>query len=244
MPQVLDFGRAAERRGAVAVLVAALLTVILGVLAIALDGGLLLDNRRKVQGAADAAALAAATKLFVHYPAIVASDYTDSDPGGAGAAAAVASATANGFANDGTNSTVTIAIPPLSGPFTGRPGYAEVTVAFYQPRYFSSIWGRTATPVVARAVARGRWLDSNIGIMVLDPSVKDALNASGSGSVTVTGGSAGTRGAAVVVNSNNSVAAAATGGGGLTAPRFEIAGGYTGALNGTAPPGGSNSALS
>ena len=130
-----------RRRGAVAVLVAVLLTVILGFLAIAVEGGLLRDNRRKVQGAADAAALAAATELFVHYPAIEASDFSNCDPGGAGAAAALASAAANGFPDGEGTSTVVVNIPPASGPFKNKAGYAEVVVTFNQPRYFSRIWG-------------------------------------------------------------------------------------------------------
>ena len=73
--------------------------------------------------------------------------------------------------------------------------------------------------------------------MVLDPSAKDALIASGNGGLTVTGGSAGTDGAAVIVNSNDMTAAAATGGGGLTAPQFEITGDYTGTLNGDVETG-------
>ena len=218
------FRCAARRRGAVAVLVAVLLTTLLGIMAIAVDGGLLLDNHRRVQGAADAAALAVATELFVHYPAIESTGVYD--PNGAAAAAALASASANGFPNDGSHSTVTVRLPPTSGPFTGRAGYAEVIVTFYQDRYFSGIWGAAKSPVVARSVARGRWASSNRGIVVLDPIAKDALNASGTGTVTVTGG------AAVIVDSNNAVAAAATGGGMITAPAFEITGGYTGSLIG------------
>src|SRR5438105_3344121 len=152
----VSFARAGKRRGAVAVLVAMLLTVIVGVLAIALDGGLLLDNKRQVQAAADAAALAAGTKLFVNYPAIVASNYTNFDPNKDGETAAKASASANGFPN-GSTATVTVNIPPATGPFTGKVGYAEVTITYNQPRYFSTIWGGSTIPVSARSVARGRW---------------------------------------------------------------------------------------
>ena len=53
----------------------------------------------------------------------------------------VANASANGYANDGTTSTVTVNIPPKSGPSTGKAGYAEVIVECYQNRFFSSIWG-------------------------------------------------------------------------------------------------------
>jgi Putative Flp pilus-assembly TadE/G-like len=215
---------ATRRRGAVAVLVALLLTGLVGLVAIAVEGGLLLDRDRQVQGAADAAALAAATELFVNYPAIEASNFTTYDPQGAAVAAALASAQANGFSSD--TSTVTVNIPPKSGPFTGKVAYAEVILTYYQPRFFSQIWGSTPTAVVARAVGRGRWAGSKEGILVLDPSAKYSLNASGTGGVTVTGG------ANVIVDSSNASAAAATGGGAVTAPDFEITGGYVGTLNG------------
>jgi hypothetical protein len=208
------------------VLVALLLIPILGVLAIVLDGGQLRDSRRKAQGAADAAALAAGTKLFVNYPAIDPHNPATFDPGGAGAAAALASSATNGYPNDGTRSNVAVHIPPQTGPFTGKAGYAEVVVTYNQPRAFSAIWAGSTIPVIARAVSRGRWGGTHQGILVLDPGLKSSLNASGTGAATVTGG------AAVIVNSNNTTAASATGGGGITASEFEITGGYTGALNG------------
>lgn len=226
------FAISRTRHGAVAILVAVLLTVVIGILAISMDGGLLLDNRRKVQGACDAAALAAGAALFANYPQIATGGFGSCDPNGAGAVAALASAASNGFTNQDGRSTVEVHIPPITGPFRDKAGYAEVTIAYEQPRYFSRIWGSAPTTVVARAVARARWGGTNIGVLVMDPTSKDALNASGTGSITVTGGTAGSPGAAVIVNSDNTTAAAATGGGGITAAAFEITGGYTGALHG------------
>jgi hypothetical protein len=231
MPHLRVFHRIRRRRGAIIILLALLLVAILGVLAIALDSGVLMDDRRQVQSGADAAALAAATQLFVHYPAIESSNFTLYDPSGAAASAAQSSATTNGFPNDNVNSTVTVNIPPQSGPFTGKAAYAEVIITYYQKRYFSMIWGTDTIAVTARAVARGRWAGSGDGIIILDPSAKDSLDASGTGSVTVTGG------AAVIVDSSNSAAAAATGGGGMTASNFQITGGDVGALNGAVQTG-------
>ena len=217
---------AVPRRGVVVVLMAMMLFIVLGVMAIALDGGMVRDNHRKVQGACDAAALAAACQLFVNYPAIVKSNYTIYDPGGAGVAAALASVADNGFPNDGAKSATSVYIPPQTGPFVGKPGYVEVIATYYQDRAFSRIWGPTAIPVTARAVAHGSWGASGIAILVLEPSAQSALNASGTGTVTVTGN------ANVVVNSSSAKAANVTGGGGITAPGFEITGGYSGTLNG------------
>src|SRR5207249_4277407 len=67
---------------------------------------------------------------------------------------------------------------------------------------------------------------------VLDPTQQNALDASGTGSVRVTGG------ANVIVDSNDPASASrATGGGNLTAPEFDIVGGANGTFNGTVNTG-------
>lgn len=217
--------RRQRRRGAVVILFAFLLVPILGMVAIALEGGLMRDSRRRTFSAADAAALAGATELFRYYPKIV--QLQVFDLGGAAASAALNAAAANGYPNDGTTNQVTVNVPPQSGPFSGQRGYIEVIITYNQPRYFSAIWGTRPTPIQARAVARGRWKDSGNGIIILDPTQKDSLDASGTGSTTVTGG------AAVIVDSNNLEAGRGTGGGGTTASKFRITGGYTGNLVGS-----------
>ena len=56
------------RRGISVVFVAISLVSLMGMLAISLEGGLLLTERRKAQTTADAAAMAAATDLYyMHY---------------------------------------------------------------------------------------------------------------------------------------------------------------------------------
>ena len=216
------------RRGIVTILVTVCLIVLVGIAAISLDGGLLQDNKRRVQAAADAAALAAGTALFDNFKQI--SSGTP-DPGGKAAAAALDVANRNGFPNDSIKATVTVNIPPKSGPFTGKANYAEVIISYYQQRYFSTIWGSEKLTVQGRAVAIGFWGGTGNGVIVLDPSAKSALDASGTGSVTVTGG------AAMVVNSNDAEAARSTGGGNQTATNYWITGGYTGTLNGNIETG-------
>lgn len=218
-----------SRRGTVAVMVALSITLLLGMVAVSLDGGMLQDNKRRVQTAADSAALAAANKIFSRFPSILATNTPD--PNGDAAAAAQQNASDNGFAHDGSTTTVVANVPPTSGPFTGLLGYAEVIITYRQPRYFSGIWGSTPTPIVARAVSKGYWGGTGNGVICLDPDDKDALDASGTGAVTITGG------AAMVVNSNNTEAARQTGGGSLTASRFDITGGTTGVFNGTVNTG-------
>jgi hypothetical protein len=183
------------RKGVVAVLVAVCLTALLGFVAIALDGGMLLDNRRRVQAAADAAALAAAEDLYLNWRT-----NQGLDPQGTAAAKATANAAANGFTD------VTVNIPPLSGYFVGKAGYAEVIVNYDQPRYFSTIWGTTATRVTGRAVGRGMWSSNKMGILVLNPTDPGSLTNNGGGMITVVG-------VPTIIDSNSSTAGVTTGNG-------------------------------
>src|SRR5262245_40070412 len=217
-----------RRRGAVAVLVALSLTVLVGVVAVALDGGMLLEERRRAQATADAAALAAADDLFKNY-----NTGAGADPNGSAATSARTVAAANGYADDGTRSTVTVTVSPGScqdGPNKGTAlpaGYVEVIVQYNQPRYFSTVFGSGDVPVKARAVARARWATVKNGIIVLDRTTKGALSVGGNGTIKVTG-------APVIVNSSDPTAALTLNGSSavLSAPEIDIVGGY--ALNGGA----------
>jgi hypothetical protein len=206
------------RRGAVVVLVAVCLAVILAFVAIALDGGGLLERRRQAQATADAAALAAAEDLFRNYP-----KNKGLDPDGTAIARALAIAAANGFSGDGTQSTVTVRMSPqayLGGPNEGKTlpkGYVEVSVEYNQPRYFSAMLGSGNIAVPARAVARGKWEPSYVGIHVLDLHGSAALKASGESFSSVTG-------ASVIVNSD-AADAAVTNGGTVAASPVYITGG-------------------
>jgi hypothetical protein len=184
---------------------------IIGFAALSLDAALLFDDRRSAQSAADAAALAAASKLFANYRISA-----GADPNGTAAAEAKAAAAADGFNNDGITNTVVVNIPPLSGDHVGQVGYAEVIITLYQQRAFSAIWDSTPITVNARAVARGQWVPSNNGIIVLDPTSSGALTDNGGGSGSTTG--------RVIVNSNSPSGAVVTGGGSLTTPQFVLTG--------------------
>jgi hypothetical protein len=195
-----------NRKGIVVPLVAVCLTIILSFVAIAIDGGLLMDRYQAVQAAADAAALAAANDLYYNYQA-----NQGLDPSGTAKDAAVASATANGFPN------ATVNIPPQSGPYAGLAGYAEVIINYNQRRYFSNIFGHADIPISARAVAQGRWTAALNGILVLNPTLP--------GSATVTGGGTATLlGAPFIIDSNAPNAGTATGNGTVTATEFDIVG--------------------
>jgi hypothetical protein len=207
------------RRGIAAPAVAVCLILLLSILALTMDGGLLMSERRHAQAAADAAAVAAAIDLYqqqVAYP---------NNPGIDGASgtartSAQTTATADGFAQN----YVTVNLNPATyseGPNAGSPvppGYAEVIVLGRQRRGFSSIFGLGDLPVHARAVARGKLAPvTNAGIICLNPTVQKSLNVTGPGSCTVNSG-------AIIVDSNNSQAAVITGSGSVIAGEVDITG--------------------
>jgi Flp pilus assembly protein TadG len=126
------------------------MTVLLCVAALTVDGGLLMAEQQRAQAGADAAALAAAAE--------------DYNAGSGATTAATNVASANGYANDGTVSVVTVKLPgstPLqsSSAITDsngklNTGYHEVTVQYNQPRFFSGLLGSSTIPLKARAVGR------------------------------------------------------------------------------------------
>jgi Flp pilus assembly protein TadG len=139
------------RRGMVAVQVSLGLTALLGMMALLVDGGLLLCERRHAQATADAAALAAASDLFANWET-----NKGADPKGTAATSALNVASSNSYTNDGTTNRVTVNIPPKSGNFVSRAGYAEVIVTWNLQRGLSAIFGKGTVPISARAVAQGR----------------------------------------------------------------------------------------
>jgi hypothetical protein len=204
-----------RRRGVSLVLVVVSLVALLGVLAISLEGGLLLSERRTALATADAAAESAAADMYYNH-------YVNygTDPASTAHNAALYAASLNGYNNDLTNNKVTVNIPPLSGPYTGKASYVEVIVEYYHTRGFSSLFGTDKVPVTARSVAVGKPSGGEVGILVLDPTAKSAFNANGGGTVTVAK-------VAVVVNSTDTEGSIAGGGSTITAPKFELVGNYT-----------------
>jgi hypothetical protein len=147
------------------------MTVLIGMLAICLDGGVLLAERQHAQATADAAAMAAAADLFKNW-----NTNLGSDPNGTAKTSATTIAAANGY-----STAPTVNIPPTSGTFSGVAGYAEVIVTYSQGRYFSQLWSTNAITVSARAVARGMLVtgsanpNDNIGILVTSTSGTGAV---------------------------------------------------------------------
>ena len=217
----INSNRRKQRRGIVVVLAAVTMIVILGVLAFSLDGGSMMAERRKAQGAADAAALAAACHLYDNYW----TDFGD-DVGGMAKKSAEVTAKANGYVTNMTDTKVKVNIPPASGDYIARRGYAEVIIEYKHRRGFSTIFSSAAVPVMARAVAIGQPVAADVGILVLDPKSKAAFNAQGSGISTV-------KGTSIIVNSTSEFGSIAGGGCTVKSDKFHLTGNYTTSGGGT-----------
>lgn len=189
------------------------MTVLVGIVALALDGGTLMMQRGRAQAAADAAALAGATDLYENF-------WTGSgeDLNGSAEDSALLTAATNGFEHNGNDIKVVVNIPPKDGRYKDKRGYVEVLIEYHQPAMFSRIFSSEGTVVRARAVALGSSVAADVGILVLDPDDKAAFNAQGGGISTING-------TPIVVNSNHAEAAIAGGGGTVIAEDFFITGG-------------------
>jgi hypothetical protein len=209
------------RRGQVLAFVCIGVFALVGVLAITFDGGVLMQERRRVQTAAEAAAWAGAVDLFEHYI-----KYQGVDVENTAELSAKATAKANGYDDADADVDVTVNIPPLSGPYAGKNGYIEVILTHDVRRGFSSIFGTGKLPVQARAVARGAYPAVSDAILILNTTKPSALTVSGNGNVGVVG-------APIQVNSSDADAAVSTGGGAVVADPTNIVGGYS--VSGSGP---------
>jgi hypothetical protein len=149
----------------VAVLMAVLLPVVVGVTALALDGGLLYLQRRQAQSIADAAALAGAYKIY---------NGSNFD---AAQSAAIAIGTQNGITIDSSQVT------------SPKSGYIAVSVTVSKPKCFSALWGAGTLSVTATAVARSiSTAYSTSAILALNPT-GSSVTLSGTTQVTAVNGS-------------------------------------------------------
>jgi Putative Flp pilus-assembly TadE/G-like len=136
-------GREAEtrrQRGQALVFVTLSLLVLTGVVGLSIDMGYLRYTKRRLQTAADSAAVAGASEL----------------KDGNYQTAALNDSKSNGF-EDGVNGVVVEAYnPPVDAPFAGKVNarnYVEVQVQQDAPTFFMRIFGVKKAPLKARAVA-------------------------------------------------------------------------------------------
>jgi Flp pilus assembly protein TadG len=165
---------ARDRLGSVAGLFAGALPILVGVFGLSVDAGLWYDNKRAIQTAADAAAIAAAYRLAenngVLTPALAA----------AMTAAAIADAKASGF-DTASPATVAVNNPPGSGAFAGNAAAAEVILTDQRPLLFASLFLNANVTIAAHSVAAVKTIGTAC-VLALDPDadrtvwIKDGAN--------------------------------------------------------------------
>ena len=138
--------------------------VIIGVMALGLDGGMMYLQRQTAQSIADAAALAGAYQLYR----------------GSSVSTAQSEAIAIGTLNG-----VTIPAASVTSP---QSGYIAVSVESSQPRLFSAVWGSGNLSVTATAVARGTNAPYSTAAIVVMAGSGTSLTLSGTSQLTATNG--------------------------------------------------------
>jgi Flp pilus assembly protein TadG len=207
--------RLKDESGQSLVLAALAMTCLMGFVALAVDIGMMLHEKRLVQIAADSAAIAGASEI--NFTTI---DGTTID------AVAKQDATKNGFTNGSNGATVVINTPPSFGPHAGVSGYVEAIVTQSQPLAFLALFKRSAMTVGARAVAT--FGTPNGCIYTLGTTGTD-LSVTGNSDISVAT-------CGIINDSSSSSAMTLNGNVTLDAQSIGIVGGYTKAGNITLNP--------
>lgn len=158
-------------RGNFSIIVALSSPLIIGAMGLATEGGLWTYTHQTLQGAADSAAISAATLYSLNTSQNL---YTQ-------AAAVVAS---YGYKAGAAGTVITVNRPPLSGNYSGNDKAIEVIVTTQQARLLSSIFATGAVTIHARAVA----LPGTNGtgcLLALDGSSSGAVTSKGTSDVTL-----------------------------------------------------------
>src|SRR2546427_134452 len=169
--------RGGERGQILAMMVISLIALC-ALVGVAADLGFFSDYKRRMQTAADAAAMAGAWQ--VHSGDTSGTKVDDAGQKGA---------TSNGFTKGVDGTQVTVHWPPLSGPYAaggpgatpgaGNAGFVEAIVTQPRPTIFMAILGFQSATVSARAVAGTR--DSNPCILGLNQTPgHNSVNLNGS----------------------------------------------------------------
>ncbi len=173
-----------SEKGQAIILIVVAILGLLALTALAVDGGMAYSERRQAQNAADSAALDAGLAKV---------------RGGDLIAEGRARAASNGFDNNGTDNTVTINNPPLTGcngqlsQYAGNDEYIQVIIRTVTETYFGGVVGVNEVDNCVDAVARARPpinapMALGNAIVALSETECKALTYQGNSNVTVTGG--------------------------------------------------------
>jgi Flp pilus assembly protein TadG len=166
---------------------AAMIVVLVGFTGLAVDVGYMQYQKRRLQAAADAAAMGALRQMEL--------GKTDLDSAGKNDAAL------NGFTDGQDDVTITIANPPTSGAYSGKSSAVQATVQKKVPTFFMMVFGQSSVTLTANAVAQTTTTFGSVGgcIFVMDPSA--------SGAFTIVGNVTITSACGAVINSDDPAAA-------------------------------------
>ncbi len=158
---------AKDESGGVLIYTAFSAAVMLGFVGLSMDVGYWYHNKRDMQSAADAAAMAAVLELA-----------RGATPGEI-ETRAMATAALNGY----SGMDVLINNPPASGPYEGNPNFIEAVVSQNQPGFISGIVYSGDMPIMARAV--GTLAGAPACVLALNPTASGALAIQGNTDVTL-----------------------------------------------------------
>ena len=167
------------RSGVVIVLFALILPCMIGLMALIVDGGMVMSSHRKLQNATDTIALSVANRFnrgvtqsdcLLFAETLRNTNYPASQ-----------SLLWNRGSVDSINN------PPLSGPYAGNTKYIEVVLSAPFPQVFSGVFGSTAHRFKARSVAGMESHVTGEGVITIDPCVIPGLRVSGGSQLIVAG---------------------------------------------------------
>jgi Flp pilus assembly protein TadG len=156
-------------RGSVALLYAVIMLVMMAFAGLAIDVGYMQWQKRRIQAAADAAAMGALRELELNHTSNV-------------TLAGQNDAALNGFTNGQNSTTVTINNPPGFGTYAGNGNAVEVVIQKTFPTFFMMALGQNSVNVAGRAVAMTAAAYGSIGgcIFALHPTGSSVLKINGS----------------------------------------------------------------
>ncbi len=129
-----------NERGAVLIMAAGMIVVLMGFVGLGLDTGSLFNHKRVLQTAADAGALQGAYEIFRGHTSLI-------------TPAAMTGSAENGYAHGSYGVTVEVYNPPITGYYVGDNAAVEVVVSQPSPITFMTLFGFTPPTIPARAVA-------------------------------------------------------------------------------------------
>lgn len=166
--------------GMVMVLFVLILPCLMGLLALIVDGGIVMSNHRKLQNLSDSIAISVANRISRGSSSAECMAYVDLLRDKTYPQSLMPSW--NGGLVDAINH------PPLSGPHAGNSQFVEVHLSAPFPSFFSGLFQSGSQPLLrARAVAGMDSRVSGEGVITLDPCQRPGLEVSGGSQLIVAG---------------------------------------------------------